>query len=295
MLDSGTIQGGRADGLELQASPCGEWGLFQLRDNGLNALHERQGALRSRGEPAKSGRLPGNGCGVLVTMPPNSTDVKELLLNGGVAENAAPGTLSIDMTSGAPGGCGEICAALKKRGIRFVDAPVSGGEPMAVEGTLAIMTGGEREDFERARAAFDAVSRSATWGGSVGSGNACKPVNQIIVALNIAALSEGLMPVKKGGADTQPVFEAIRGGLAGSAVMNDTHDPGGQFQARLQDRPAYQGPDQRHEHRGPGGRSAAPDRRDPGDHEAALRGGRRPVRPQRHCQALRGAGRAEIF
>lgn len=195
-------------------------GLFQLRDNGLNALHERQGALRSRGEPAKSGRLPGNGCGVLVTMPPNSTDVKELLLNGGVAENAAPGTLSIDMTSGAPGGSGEICAALKKRGIRFVDAPVSGGEPMAVEGTLAIMTGGEREDFERARAVFDAVGRSATWGGSVGSGNACKPVNQIIVALNIAALSEGLMPAKKAGADTQLVFEAIRGGLAGSAVMN---------------------------------------------------------------------------
>lgn len=159
-------------------------------------------------------------CTIIVTMLPNSTDVKELILNGGVAENAAPGTLIIDMTSGAPGDSRDIYAALKEKNVHFIDAPVSGGEPMAVEGTLAIMVGGDKEAFERAKVVFDAVGKSATWVGPIGSGNTCKLTNQIIVALNIAALSEGLMLAKKAGADTQLVFEAIKGGLAGSTVMN---------------------------------------------------------------------------
>ena len=186
-----------------------------------NRSPEKMEALVACGaEAAESPAHLARECDVIVTMLPNSTDVKELILNGGVAENAAPGTLIIDMTSGAPGDSREIYAALKEKDVHIVDAPVSGGEPMAIEGTLAIMVGGDIEDFERAKPVFEAVGKSATWVGPIGSGNTCKLTNQIIVALNIAALSEGLMLAKKAGADTQKVFEAIRGGLAGSTVMN---------------------------------------------------------------------------
>lgn len=133
---------------------------------------------------------------------------------------AAPGTLFIDMTSGDPGDSREIYTALKEKGIHFMDAPVSGGEPMAIDGTLAIMAGGNPKDFERAKPYFSAMGKSATWVGPIGSGNTCKLTNQIIVALNIAALSEGMMLAKKSGADLENVFDAIKGGLAGSAVMN---------------------------------------------------------------------------
>lgn len=160
-------------------------------------------------------------CDIIVVMLPNSTDVKALLLGeNGIGQYAKPGTLFVDMTSGAPGDSREIYAELKQRDVHFVDAPVSGGEPMAIAGTLAIMVGGDVEDFERAKEVFDVVGSSATWVGPIGSGNTCKLTNQIIVALNIAALSEGLMLAKKAGADTQKVFEAIKGGLAGSTVMN---------------------------------------------------------------------------
>ena len=160
-------------------------------------------------------------CDIIVVMLPNSTDVKTLLLGAeGIGQYAKSGTLFVDMTSGAPGDSREIYAELKKRDIHFMDAPVSGGEPMAIAGTLAIMAGGDVEDFERAKEVFDVVGSSATWVGPIGSGNTCKLTNQIIVALNIAALSEGLMLAEKAGADTQLVFEAIRGGLAGSNVMN---------------------------------------------------------------------------
>ena len=128
---------------------------------------------------------------------------------------AAPGTLFIDMTSGDPGDSREIYTALKEKGIHFIDAPVSGGEPMAIDGTLAIMAGGNPKDFERAKPYFSAMGKSATWVGPIGSGNTCKLTNQIIVALNIAALSEGMMLAN--------VFDAIKGGLAGSAVMNAKH------------------------------------------------------------------------
>ncbi len=160
-------------------------------------------------------------CDVILTMLPNSPDVKEIALSEqGIISTAKEGTLVVDMTSGAPTDSKEIYAALKEKGIKFIDAPVSGGEPMAIEGTLAIMVGGDKEDFERAVPYLQTMSKTATWVGPIGSGNTCKLTNQIIVALNIAALSEGLMLAKKAGADTQLVFDAIKGGLAGSNVMN---------------------------------------------------------------------------
>lgn len=160
-------------------------------------------------------------CDVIITMLPNSPHVKALLCGeGGIARLCQPGTLIIDMTSGAPGDSKDISTELQALGVHFIDAPVSGGEPMAVAGTLAIMVGGDPDDFKRAEPILLAMGASATWVGPIGSGNTCKLANQIIVAVNIAGLAEGLMLAEKAGADTQLVFEAIRGGLAGSNVMN---------------------------------------------------------------------------
>ena len=161
------------------------------------------------------------GCDYIITMLPNSPHVKSVVLGeDGVAENAKKGALLIDMSSIAPSASREIHDELKKRDIRMLDAPVSGGEPKAIDGTLAIMAGGDEKDFEEARELFDVLGSSAVLVRPVGSGNTCKLANQIIVALNIAAVSEGLMLARRAGADVEKVFMAIRNGLAGSTVMN---------------------------------------------------------------------------
>lgn len=160
-------------------------------------------------------------CSTIITMLPNSPHVKAVVLGEeGIGDNAKPDTLIIDMSSIAPAASQEMEAALKPKGIRMIDAPVSGGEPKAADGTLAIMVGGEEADFNEAKPLFDILGSSAVLIGNIGSGNTCKLTNQIIVALNIASLSEGLLLAKKAGVDPEKVFEAIKGGLAGSTVMN---------------------------------------------------------------------------
>jgi len=154
-------------------------------------------------------------------MLPNSPHVKAVVLGaGGVLEHARPGTLIIDMSSIAPEASREVERACREKGVRMVDAPVSGGEPKAKDGTLAIMVGGEEADFERAKPYFEPLGSSCVLVGPIGSGNTCKLTNQVIVAVNIAALAEGLMLAKRAGADPEKVFNAIKGGLAGSTVMN---------------------------------------------------------------------------
>ena len=161
------------------------------------------------------------GVAILITMLPNSPHVEAVLLGeGGVAEHAAPGTLIVDMSSIAPDASKAFAAALKQKGLRLIDAPVSGGEPKAIEGTLAIMVGGAQKDFDEAKPLFDVMGASALLVGDIGSGNTCKLTNQMIVALNIAALAEGLFLAEKAGADPEKVFHAIQGGLAASTVMN---------------------------------------------------------------------------
>lgn len=160
-------------------------------------------------------------CPLIITMLPNSPQVKTVVLGpDGIAESARPGTLVVDMSSIAPGASQEIAAVLQKKGIRLLDAPVSGGEPKAIDGTLAIMVGGSEADYAEAKPLFDILGSSSLLIGPVGSGNICKLTNQVIVAINIAALSEGLMLAQKAGADPEKVFNAIKGGLAGSTVMN---------------------------------------------------------------------------
>ncbi len=158
---------------------------------------------------------------IVITMLPNSPDVKEAVLGaGGVLEGTKRGTILIDMSSIAPLASREIAAEAKEKGVVMLDAPVSGGEPKAVEGTLAIMVGGPRETFEKVKDILGVMGASVTHVGDIGSGNTTKLANQIIVALNIAAMSEAMVLATKAGVDPEKVFEAIKGGLAGSAALN---------------------------------------------------------------------------
>lgn len=160
-------------------------------------------------------------CMDIITMLPNSPHVKSVVCDeGGLRDSAREGTLLIDMSSIAPGASKELHALLQEKGVHMVDAPVSGGEPKAVDGSLAIMVGGSQEDFDRALPLFEILGSSYKLIGNIGSGNTCKLANQVVVALNIAALSEGMMLAKMAGTDPEKVFEGIRGGLAGSTVMN---------------------------------------------------------------------------
>jgi len=183
---------------------------------------EKSGALKEAGaEICSTIRNTVRDCDIIITMLPNSPQVKEVVLGtDGVIQHAKVGALLIDMSSIAPTASQEISQALKNKDIRMLDAPVSGGEPKAVDGTLAIMAGGDPSDFEEARPVFDVLGSSAILIGPIGAGNTTKLVNQIIVALNIAAVSEALTLANQSGIDPERVFEAIRGGLAGSTVLN---------------------------------------------------------------------------
>lgn len=159
---------------------------------------------------------------VIITILPSGKIVQEVLFQPkGVAASLSAGKLVCDMSSVTPIESRTCFQNLKKMGIGFLDAPVSGGEPGAVAGTLAIMCGGEEKDFQRMTPYFSILGSSSLLIGGSGSGSMTKLANQIIVNLNIAAVSEALVLAAKGGADPMKVYQAIRGGLAGSRVLND--------------------------------------------------------------------------
>jgi 2-hydroxy-3-oxopropionate reductase len=160
-------------------------------------------------------------CKVIITVLPNSPHVRAAVMGkNGVLEGASAGSILIDMSSIAPQVSKEISEACEKQGIEMLDAPVSGGEPKAIDGTLSIMVGGKEEVFKQVYDILMAMGGSAVYCGEIGAGNTTKLANQIIVALNIAAVSEAFMLSTKAGVDPDKVFNAIRGGLAGSTVMN---------------------------------------------------------------------------
>lgn len=172
-------------------------------------------------ESAASNKEVASKSEIIITMLPNSPHVKEAILGpGGVAEGIKAGTIVVDMSSIAPAASQEVGAALKAKNAAFLDAPVSGGEPKAIDGTLAIMVGGEKAVFEKVKPVLEKMGSSVVLVGDIGAGNVTKLANQIIVALNIAAVSEAFTLATKAGVDPQAVFEAIKGGLAGSTVMN---------------------------------------------------------------------------
>ena len=163
----------------------------------------------------------GETCDVVLTMVPNSPQVKAVMLgDDGVAAHMKPGSVFIDMSSINPVASKEIAAELAKKGIEMLDAPVSGGEPKAIDGTLSFMVGGKQEVFDEHKDLLGAMGASVVRCGEVGAGNTTKLANQIIVACNIQALAEALTLAKMAGVDPELVFQAIKGGLAGSTVMN---------------------------------------------------------------------------
>ena len=162
----------------------------------------------------------GESCDVVLTMLPNSPQVKEVMLgDDGVAAHMKAGSTFIDMSSINPVASKEIAAVLEAKGIDMLDAPVSGGEPKAIDGTLSFMVGGKQEVFDKYKDLLGAMGASVVRCGDVGAGNTTKLANQIIVACNIQALAEALTLAQKAGVDPELVFQAIRGGLAGSTVM----------------------------------------------------------------------------
>lgn len=182
---------------------------------------------------------------IVITMLPNSPHVRAAVLGeGGVLEGAKSGTVLIDMSSIAPQASIDIESACREKGVKMLDAPVSGGEPKAIDGTLSIMVGGDKAVFEQVKEdVLRKMGASVVYCGAIGAGNTTKLVNQIIVACNIAACAEAFTLAKRAGVDPTIVFEAIRGGLAGSTVMNakvpmminSSFDPGFKIDLHMKD------------------------------------------------------------
>jgi 2-hydroxy-3-oxopropionate reductase len=158
---------------------------------------------------------------VVITMLPNSPQVREVVSGkNGVIEGARAGQIVVDMSSIAPLVSRELCALLKEKGVAMLDAPVSGGQEKAEKATLAIMAGGDEAAFEKVKPLLDKLGSSVRVGES-GAGQIAKLVNQTIVAINIAAVAEGMSLAEKAGVDPRKVFEAIRKGLAASQCLED--------------------------------------------------------------------------
>ncbi len=156
---------------------------------------------------------------VIITMLPNGPQVKEVVL-GDLVNYMRPGQIFIDCSSISPVVSKEIAAALAEKGVEMLDAPVSGGEPKAIDGTLSFMVGGKQAIFDRCKDILGAMGASVTRCGEVGAGNTTKLANQIIVACNIQAVAEAFTLAQKAGVDPEVVYKAIRGGLAGSTVLD---------------------------------------------------------------------------
>nr|WP_242964899.1 2-hydroxy-3-oxopropionate reductase [Scatolibacter rhodanostii] len=177
--------------------------------------------LVAAGATSATNKEIGENCDVVMTMLPNSPQVKEVMLGEtGVASYMKSGSVFIDMSSINPVASKEIAAILAEKNIEMLDAPVSGGEPKAIDGTLSFMVGGKQDVFNTYKALLETMGASVVRCGEVGAGNTTKLANQIIVACNIRAVAEAFTLAQKAGVDPQLVFEAIRGGLAGSTVMD---------------------------------------------------------------------------
>ena len=170
---------------------------------------------------ASSAREVAEASSVTITMVPDSPQSEAAILGpNGVLEGASAGNGIIDMSSIAPGTSQKVGAACDAAGVDFLDAPVSGGEPKAIDGTLAVMVGGRQNVFDKYKGLLEVMGGSVVLCGGYGAGNTTKLANQIIVAINIEAVSEALVLAKKAGLDPRVVYEAIKGGLAGSTVLD---------------------------------------------------------------------------
>lgn len=188
--------------------------VYDLRQEAVDVLVE-VGAVQ--GNPMEIAQS----CDLIFTILPHGNIVDDILFGAdGIAKLMRPDSLVVDMSSVTPTQSQSFSARLAAYGIRFLDAPVSGGEPGAINATLTFMVGGGQEDFHTAYPYFKIMGSSAVLVGPAGSGSIAKLANQIIVNLNIAAVSEAMVFAAKAGVDPAVVYQAIRGGLAGSAVLD---------------------------------------------------------------------------
>ena len=171
---------------------------------------------------AESGKEVAEAAPVVITMVPNSPNVRAAVFGeNGLAEGMKNGeSVLIDMSSIDPVESKKIAADLEKIGVDMLDAPVSGGEPKAIDGTISVMVGGKKETFDAYYDLLMAMAGSVVYVGPIGSGNVAKLANQMVVAANIGIVAEALTFAKKAGTDPELVYQAIRGGLAGSTVMD---------------------------------------------------------------------------
>ncbi len=173
-------------------------------------------------QAAESGKAVAEAAPVVITMVPNSPNVRAAVFGeNGLAEGMKNGeSVLIDMSSIDPVESKKIAADLEKIGVDMLDAPVSGGEPKAIDGTISVMVGGKKETFDKFYDLLMAMAGSVVYVGPIGSGNVAKLANQMVVAANIGIVAEALTFAKKAGTDPELVYQAIRGGLAGSTVMD---------------------------------------------------------------------------
>ncbi|HGF8405598.1 TPA: 2-hydroxy-3-oxopropionate reductase [Enterococcus faecium] len=193
---------------------------------------------------AKNSQELANQSDIVITMLPNSPNVEAALFSEeGIAAGISEGKIVIDMSSINPVSSQRFAEKLAGLGVEFLDAPVSGGEPKAIDGTIAVMVGGKKKVFDQCYELLLSMASSVTYIGEVGAVNIAKLANQIIVAINIAAVGEALSFATKAGADPELVYQGIRGGLAGSTVMdakspmilNRDFDPGFRIELHIKD------------------------------------------------------------
>ena len=173
--------------------------------------------LEAGAKPVKSPKEVAERSDIVIDMVTDSKDVEEVLLGKeGVIHGARPGTIVVDMSTISPIVTREIAKKLGEKGIRMLDAPVSGGDIGARNATLSIMVGGDAETYEECLPVFQAMGKTITYIGGHGDGQVCKAVNQILVGVNVLGVAEALMFASKAGVDVDKVLAAVSGGAAGS-------------------------------------------------------------------------------
>jgi 2-hydroxy-3-oxopropionate reductase len=179
-----------------------------------------QELAREGATAAESPREVAGQSDIIITMLPDSPDVREILIGeGGVLEGIEEGALVVDMSTISPVVTEELAAAIGEKGASMLDAPVSGGDVGAIEGTLSIMVGGSEADFERAKPLFEVMGKTVTHVGPTGAGQVTKACNQIVTALTIEAVSEALVLGSKGGVAPEKILDVLSGGLAYNKIM----------------------------------------------------------------------------
>jgi len=217
-------------GYNIRAFDVNKTALNQIVSNGAN-----------RGESPKD---IATHCDIILLMLPNSNNVKDVILGeNGVIYGLSKGKIVIDMSSISPLVSQELAEILMEKGIYSLDAPVSGGQEKAENGTLAFMIGGDEKIFNKCKPIFQVMGKSITLVGGNGSGQTTKLVNQVIVGINIAAIAEALSLGKKIGINLEKIVAAIENGLAGSQCLNDKaprmingyYDPGFKIMLHIKD------------------------------------------------------------